>query len=224
MTYSRSQAASPYMEFAKLRSAAPYNLATSGVMSYPLAELPVRLADLEPVRLLDGVGDVLLAPVDPLGEERVAGQRELRVVGERGARGDLVVQRAGGVGEDVRERRLRVGGARLRAGDAEPDRLLAAGRDGHVVGELAARALAVGRVVARLLRRRGVLAGRPADLRARWRDVGRHLLRAPEAAKGMVLVVDILMPWQEGRPLHLWLGMTTLVPAPFAVATVAGWI
>jgi hypothetical protein len=41
---------------------------------------------------------------------------------------------------------------------------------------------------------------------------------------GMVLVVDVLMPWQEGRPLNLWLGMTTLVPAPFAVAQVAGWI
>ncbi|WP_055494730.1 hypothetical protein [Streptomyces sp. TP-A0356] len=41
---------------------------------------------------------------------------------------------------------------------------------------------------------------------------------------GMVLVVDVLMPWQEGRPLHRWLGMTTLVPAPFAIAQVAGWI
>ena len=38
---------SPYMEFAKLRSGAKYNLATSGIMSYPLAELPVRLEDLE---------------------------------------------------------------------------------------------------------------------------------------------------------------------------------
>ena len=44
---SRSQMGSPYMEFAKLRSAAKYNLATSGMMSYPLAELPVRLEDLE---------------------------------------------------------------------------------------------------------------------------------------------------------------------------------
>jgi aspartate/methionine/tyrosine aminotransferase len=35
------------MEFAKLRSAAKYNLATSGIMSYPLAELPVKLEDLE---------------------------------------------------------------------------------------------------------------------------------------------------------------------------------
>ena len=44
---SRTHAGSPYMEFAKLRSAAKYNLATSGMMSYPLAELPVRLEDLE---------------------------------------------------------------------------------------------------------------------------------------------------------------------------------
>jgi hypothetical protein len=35
------------MEFAKLRSTASYNLATSGVTSYPLAKLPVRLEDLE---------------------------------------------------------------------------------------------------------------------------------------------------------------------------------
>ncbi len=47
MTFLRTTARSPYMEFAKLRSAAAYNLATSGVMSYPLAELPVRLGDLE---------------------------------------------------------------------------------------------------------------------------------------------------------------------------------
>ena len=44
---SRTKASSPYMEFAKLRSAAKYNLATSGIMSYPLAELPVTLDDLE---------------------------------------------------------------------------------------------------------------------------------------------------------------------------------
>ncbi|MFI9644900.1 hypothetical protein ACIHAA_01180 [Streptomyces sp. NPDC052040] len=41
---------------------------------------------------------------------------------------------------------------------------------------------------------------------------------------GMVLVVDVLIPWQEGRPLQLWLGMTALVPAPFAIAQAAGWI
>lgn len=47
MTFSRLTAHSPYMEYAKLYSAAKYNLATSGVMSYPLSELPVRLDDLE---------------------------------------------------------------------------------------------------------------------------------------------------------------------------------
>ncbi|MFD1658758.1 hypothetical protein ACFSL4_11180 [Streptomyces caeni] len=41
---------------------------------------------------------------------------------------------------------------------------------------------------------------------------------------GMVLVVDVLMPWQEGRPLGLYLRLTTLVPAPFAIAQAAGWI
>ena len=35
------------MEFAKLRSGARFNLATSGVMGYPLAELPVRLKEFE---------------------------------------------------------------------------------------------------------------------------------------------------------------------------------
>jgi len=44
---SRTQSGSPYIQFAKLRSVAKYNLASSGVMSYPLAELPVRLEGLE---------------------------------------------------------------------------------------------------------------------------------------------------------------------------------
>ena len=43
----RTQSRSPYMEFSKLRTGARFNLAASGVMSYPLAELPVRLEDLE---------------------------------------------------------------------------------------------------------------------------------------------------------------------------------
>ena len=43
----RTQSGSPYMEFSKLRTGAKFNLAASGVMSYPLAELPVGLADLE---------------------------------------------------------------------------------------------------------------------------------------------------------------------------------
>ncbi len=47
MNEGRSGARSPYMEWAKLHSAAKYNLATSGMMNYPLAELPVRLEDLD---------------------------------------------------------------------------------------------------------------------------------------------------------------------------------
>src|SRR5271157_2793397 len=43
----RSQMKSAYMEWAKLHSTAKYNLATSGMMNYPLAELPVRLEELE---------------------------------------------------------------------------------------------------------------------------------------------------------------------------------
>ena len=38
---------SPYIEFAKLRSSSRFNLATSGIMSYPLSELPVTIDRLE---------------------------------------------------------------------------------------------------------------------------------------------------------------------------------
>ena len=43
----RSRAHSQYMEYAKLHSAAKYNLATSGIMSYPLADLHSKVEDLE---------------------------------------------------------------------------------------------------------------------------------------------------------------------------------
>jgi hypothetical protein len=43
----RTHSGSPYMQFAKLRSAARYNLATSGMMSYPISGLPVTMQDLE---------------------------------------------------------------------------------------------------------------------------------------------------------------------------------
>src|SRR5947209_3476040 len=41
MIYTRSTAFSPYMEWAKLHSVARHNLATSGMVSLPLAELDV---------------------------------------------------------------------------------------------------------------------------------------------------------------------------------------
>ena len=43
----RSEIRSPYMEFAKLRSHARFNLATSGLAGLPLSELPVRLEELQ---------------------------------------------------------------------------------------------------------------------------------------------------------------------------------
>jgi len=50
---------SPYIEFAKLRSEARFNLATSGVAPYPLAELPFRREDLE----LNGASPYGYAPL-----------------------------------------------------------------------------------------------------------------------------------------------------------------
>ncbi|MGE5206226.1 MAG: aminotransferase, partial [Chlamydiota bacterium] len=47
MKQPRSSIRSPYMEWAKLCSEAPYNLATSGVAGYPLAELAANLQELE---------------------------------------------------------------------------------------------------------------------------------------------------------------------------------
>jgi aspartate/methionine/tyrosine aminotransferase len=40
---------SPYMQWAKKSSGSLYNLATSGVASYPLSELPVTVEDLDPL-------------------------------------------------------------------------------------------------------------------------------------------------------------------------------
>ena len=47
MTRSAAAMSSTYIEWAKLHSHARYNLANSGVMNYPLAELGVRIEDLE---------------------------------------------------------------------------------------------------------------------------------------------------------------------------------
>jgi aspartate/methionine/tyrosine aminotransferase len=47
MNRGRGTARSPYMEWAKLRSKARYNLATSGMVSLPLAELGVKIEQLE---------------------------------------------------------------------------------------------------------------------------------------------------------------------------------
>ena len=44
---SRNEIRSAYLEWAKLHSGAKYNLATSGLDGFPLAQLPVRVEDLE---------------------------------------------------------------------------------------------------------------------------------------------------------------------------------
>lgn len=47
MTNSQTDAVSRYMAWSKLRSKATFNLAVSGMLDYPLAELPMKLEDLE---------------------------------------------------------------------------------------------------------------------------------------------------------------------------------
>lgn len=47
MNRSQSDAVSNYLAWAKLHSNARFNLSSSGVLDYPLAELPVKLADLD---------------------------------------------------------------------------------------------------------------------------------------------------------------------------------
>ncbi len=47
MTYYRAEARTAYIEWAKLRAAARFNLAASGVHGLPLSELPIKLSDLE---------------------------------------------------------------------------------------------------------------------------------------------------------------------------------
>jgi aspartate/methionine/tyrosine aminotransferase len=47
VTSSRREIRSAYLEWAKLRSSAKYNLATSGLDGFPLSKLPVKIEDLE---------------------------------------------------------------------------------------------------------------------------------------------------------------------------------
>ena len=47
MSYRRTEARTAYIKWAKLRAAAKYNLASSGVKGVPLSELPVKLDELE---------------------------------------------------------------------------------------------------------------------------------------------------------------------------------
>jgi hypothetical protein len=124
----------------------------------PLVDVP----DLEVARRLREVEDVLLAPLDPLGQQRVAGQRELRPAGHPLPGGDLGLERARRVRERGRQLRARVGQAAIGSGDGDPERARAARRQRQLIGQAAARAVAERAVVAELGRRR--VAGRVAAL------------------------------------------------------------
>ena len=69
MNDSRKHAVSRYLAWAKLHSDARFNLASSGLLDYPLAELPVSLADLE----IDGTGPYGYKPLI----ERLAAKAEV---------------------------------------------------------------------------------------------------------------------------------------------------
>ena len=56
----QSDAVSHYLAWAKLHSNARFNLAASGVLDYPLAELPVHIEDLE----IGGTGPYGYQPAD----------------------------------------------------------------------------------------------------------------------------------------------------------------
>jgi len=47
MSEMESEGVSRYLAWAKLHANARFNLATSGILDYPLAELPVQIKDLE---------------------------------------------------------------------------------------------------------------------------------------------------------------------------------
>jgi len=123
----------------------------------------VDLAQLEVEDLLHRVGQVLLAPLDALGQERVAGQGQPRVARQALALGHLRGQRAGGVAQHPRERRLGLLRARHRARDAEPHGRLAARGHRDLVAQAPAAPAAVLRVVAALGRLRRVGPGGRAD-------------------------------------------------------------
>lgn len=64
MIYHRTEARTAFIEWAKLRAAARFNLAASGVQGLPLSELPVKFSDLE----LSAPGSYGYAPL----QERLA--------------------------------------------------------------------------------------------------------------------------------------------------------
>ncbi len=99
---SRTHIGSRYMQYAKLRSEAKYNLAASGIMSYPLKELPVTLEDLE----ICGPDTVWLR-----SSGGAAGEAERRHAGLGGDGGGNIDGEPSGDGGDAGAGRRSAGGA-----------------------------------------------------------------------------------------------------------------
>src|SRR5271168_1079576 len=74
MKLPRPYSESPYMDFAKLRSDAKFNLATIGVMTYPLLDIHFRIDDLDMVGpstygyapLLEAIGNLKRVPPESI--------------------------------------------------------------------------------------------------------------------------------------------------------------
>ena len=130
-------------------------------------------ADLQAGGALREVGQVLLAPLDGVLEQRIAGKRDVRPARQLLARGDLVRELAGGIGQ--RRGQLALGGAEalVRSRCRHPQRLARVRGDGDRVVQLAPGSPAEGTVV----------AGAGKRLVAVMADVG--ALRAAEGAPGV---------------------------------------
>jgi len=134
-------------------------------------------ADLQVLGRLRRVGEVLLAPLDRVLEQLVAGQRHAREARQRGARGLLDRERTRRIAQRAGQLGLRRVEPLIGARGGDPERLGALRRDLDRVGQLAAGALAVRAVVARARRRRAVVvrahgAGlRSAEVAARLRGL-----------------------------------------------------
>ena len=169
----------------------------------------VHPADLEVLRVLGRVGEVLLGPVDSARELPVAGQRHVAPPGEPLAPRDLAPERAVGIGE--RRGQLAAGGRQALVGsrDRHPQRPGPPGRHPQLVAKLAALPAPERAVVAlarRLLRGADVVAlvaavGRAGHARRRRAVRGherRPVVRLRVRVRQLALLAEHERPAVEG--------------------------
>src|SRR4051812_31593127 len=185
--------------------------------------------DLEVLRRLHGVGEVLLAPIYGPLQSAVSGKVEPGLLAQPEPVLELPLQQAPRtVGEHVcvffeggRPGIGRVFTVEVRAGYRKPHGLLGSGIDMYAVAELAARALAVGGVVATLRGWRRVRSRGRADDVPLWSPVGRARLRARLAGRGGELGADDRSPvvgQGVGYVLHALLLPEHELAVPYAYA------